>query len=160
MNAINRDQERIMVQMDGNPWANDALHAAARMARSTGGEIVLVDMIPIGFPGWLGTDLGNIFRQPHPELGAWKATLEDYGVAYRIGAFRYIGLLEGLAQAAEYFEARVVFAQVPHSIIPYWQQFQRWCLRRRLSHSQILLYDFDVQLYPVTVGEVPESILR
>lgn len=103
--------------------------------------------------------MGTIFRQPHPDLEDWKATLEDYGVAYHIAAFRYIGLIEGLAQAAEYFEAYVIFAHVPRSMIPYWQRFQRWCLRR-LNQSRCQLCDADIQLPPVAVEKVPVSILR
>lgn len=159
MNAILDNHERIMVQMDENPWTKDALHSAARLARNTGRGIILVDMIPAGFPSWLGTDMGNIFRLPHPDLEDWKATLEDYGVEYHIGAFRYIGLIEGIAQAAEHFEAHVVFAHVPRSMIPYWQRFQRWCLQRRLSQNQCQLCDTDTQL-PSVVDEVPVSILR
>jgi hypothetical protein len=159
MNAKLGDQERIMVQMNGG-WTQAALHTAARMARNNGAAIILVDMIPAGFPGWLGTDMGNTFRQRHPELADWKATLEDYGVDYQVEVFQYIGLVEGLVQAAEYFDARNVFANVPHSIIPYWQQIQRLCLLRRLNQNQCQLYDADTQLPPVAVEKVPVSILR
>ena len=143
-------EQIIMVQILDREWTQEALHCACRLARNTSATIVLVKMIPVQHPGWLGTDLGyqNFTAQEQAEYADYQTTLEDYGVEFTALLFQYLTLTDAIAQAAEHVNAQIVFARVPDSIIPFWTQFQQWSLKRQLTRQQRrlikdLVYDLD-----------------
>jgi hypothetical protein len=86
--------------------------------------------------GWLGTEFGSMdfSERERADLRNCEATVEDYGVPFSSHVFQYVTLVEALSEAADYVEAQIVFATVPNSIIPYWQEFQVRRLRHLLAH--------------------------
>jgi hypothetical protein len=135
-------KEIIMVQIADRAWTLNALHRACTLARRTDSEIVLVKMLPVQHMNWLGTEFGNMHftQQDRADLQDFQATVEDYGVPYSALTFQYFSLAEALSDVADHVTARLVFATLPKSILPFWYQFQLRGLCRRLScHGRQLI---------------------
>lgn len=137
---------RIMIPLEEWDWTLKAVCFAGILARSTGAELVLVEMIPVQHPSWMGTPLADLNRKEVRYLPELTATLERYGIPYELRAFRYFSFVEAIVQAAELYKAQVVFARVAHSFIPFLQRFQAWRLRKQLEHDHRQLYESAEQL--------------
>ncbi len=149
----------IMLQIADRDWTLEALHCAGRMAREQSAKIALVKMIPVQHLGWLGTDMGylNLSEQDEQEIADYAATLEDYGVEYDFYPFQYATLADALVQAADYLHARVVFATLPASRIPFWRSYQLHDLNRHFARDGRSL--IDRPLYAPALSPAPESVL-
>jgi hypothetical protein len=146
----------IMIQVGNRTWTAETLHSAAVLARQMDAEIVLVKMLPVQYPGWLGTDLGylSLTEQDGQNLQDYVLTLEDYGIHFSIHIMQYTALIDALVQAADQLHAQVVFAQLPGSLIPYWHRLQTALLRRCLAHHQHQLFEQPVALPEPPVEEL------
>ena len=134
--------QTIMVQITDHRETLATLHFACAMALNVKARIILVKMLPVQYPGWLGTDMGswNFTAQDHADMKDYQATAEDYGVEVAGEIFQYLTLPEAIADAADYVDAQFVFATLPGSVVPYWRKFQVWALRKRLArHGRHLL---------------------
>jgi hypothetical protein len=149
----------IMVQISDREWTLEALHCACLLARNTSARIALVKMVPVQHATWLGTNLGymNLTYQGHAEFVDYQTTIEDYGVEFTPLVFQYITLIEATVQAAEHVNARIVFASIPASIIPWWTKLQRWMLRRQLIHQRRQLIQHPVY-NTVTLTPIPDAV--
>lgn len=127
-----------MVQIGDREWTLEALHCACLMARNTAANIALVQMIPVQHPGWLGTEWGYLHFTSQQQAGFadYQTTIEDYGVKFTPLVFQYVTLTEAIAQAAEHVNARIAFAKIPETVIPFWTKFQRWSLNRQLARQK------------------------
>lgn len=132
----------IMVQLMDHQKTLEALHFAAALARSRRGKVALVKMVPVQHLGWLGTELGyaHFTDGDHKTLLEYRAVAESYGVAVETRVFQYVSLADAIADAADYVDAQVVFAALPHSVIPFQDRFGIWLLRRRLAQQDRQLY--------------------
>lgn len=128
----------IMIQIADRDWTLDALHEACRMARRSPAAIALVCMIPVQHTAWLGTDWGymNFSERDQRGLEDYQATVLDYGLECRTARLQYADFADGLVDAAEQLDARIVFAKLPASLLPIWRRFQLLWLNRRLSNQQ------------------------
>ncbi len=137
------DTPIIMVQIADRPWTQDVLHRACALAREMNAGIALVKMVAVQHLSWLGTEFGsmNFTDQDRAEIRDYEATVEDYGVPCSFHIFQYATLIEAISEAADHVNARLVFAALPTSIIPYWPQFQRRRLARHLSRHGRELFD-------------------
>ncbi len=133
----------IMVQIADQKWTMDALHRACRLGRTMPSHIALVKMIPVQYPGWLGTELGNrnFTEQDQREIINCEATLQDYHIEFSLTVFQYLEIDEAILQAANMLNASIVFATLPHSFIPFWRNLRLEVLRRRLGRNQHRLID-------------------
>ena len=136
----------IMVQAANREWTMAALHCACLLARNMSARIKLVKMIPVQHPSWVGTEWGylDFTKQEQADFEEYQATLEDYGVEYTPVLFQYLTLAEGIAEAADYVDAQIVYATIPESIIPLWIRFQRWMLGRQLARQERQWIQFPV----------------
>jgi hypothetical protein len=132
----------IMVQIMDRQKTLEALHFAAALAHSRRRKVALVKMVPVQHLGWLGTELGyaSFTDGDHKTLLEYRAVAESYGVAVETHAFQYVSLADAIADAADYVAAQVVFAALPHSVIPFQDRFGVWLLRRRLAQQDRQLY--------------------
>ena len=73
--------------------------------------------------------------QHRAEFTEYQATVEDYGVEFAPLLFQYDSLAEAIAQAVEHVNARIVFAKIPDSVIPFWTRYQRWSLNRQFARQ-------------------------
>jgi len=153
--------QTIMVQVADHEWTLEAVHSACILARRTGGEVVLVKMVPVQHPSWLGTELGymHFTEQDRQALRDYELTLEDYGIQYSIRVMQYAALNDALVQAAESVGAQIVFAQLPNSVIPHWHKVQMALLRRRLAHQQCRLLE-QAPMMPEASVEEPETVCQ
>lgn len=78
----------------------------------------------------------NFTAQQQQRFADYQATIEDYGLEFTSIVFQYISFSEALIQAAEQVNAQQVFAQIPHSIIPFYARFQEWLLKRQFARQQ------------------------
>lgn len=137
-----------------------AVHLACALARSNDAALILLRLIPVTHPGFLGTDYG-IASPTGAELRNledYAATAEDYAVQFAIQPMQYVNALDAVLDAAEELNVDVVFAHVPNSRIPYWQRFQIWRLERQLSAHYRRLFTLipsrhDVDRIPSIVNE-------
>ncbi len=132
----------ILVQMTNENWTLQALHRACALARNNGARISLVRLMQVQHLGFLGTEFGS---EPlsQREYAAWlnyAAIAEDYGVEIVRQSMQCWSPLDAIADAADYVDAQVVFAHIPHSFIPYMDRLQRWRLQRRLGQAKRQLY--------------------
>lgn len=130
-------QTVIMVQMADRSWTMEALHCAARMARQQAAKVVLVAVVPVVHPSWVGTEWGylNFTEQDRANLEDYLATFEDYGVPCESLVFQYVSLVGAIVQVAEHLNAQTVFARLPESVLPFWTRLQGWLLHRQLAQQ-------------------------
>ena len=149
----------ILVQLAEEVWTMKALHLACTLARTVGGEVALLRLMQVDQPGFLGTPFGN---QPPDErerrnFEEYAATAEDYDVPMTLVSMQCMSSLEAVADAAEQLDAKVVFAHVPPSRIPYWRRFQVWNMQRALR-PQRQLFTLDQPIS--TIGWSPAMTVK
>lgn len=137
----------IMVQVTDHKQTLAAIHFACTMARSTQQRIVLLKLIPVNHPGWLGTEFEylNLTDKDLEALRGYEKIAESYGVAVEPRLLPVVSALEGIINAADSVDAQIVFAHAPHSLIPFWQAWQTRVLRWSLKQHQRELYVLDYQ---------------
>jgi hypothetical protein len=111
------------------------------MAWEHSARLVLLRLVPVNHPGWLGTELGDPFptERDSDALQAYAAIAEDYGIDFAIQPMQYITLEGALVDAADLFDALAVFARPLKSAVPYWDKLRWWSLERRLvAHKRQL----------------------
>jgi hypothetical protein len=132
------DVPPIMVQMRDRKWTLAALHLACAVARNSETSVVLIRMVQVQHIQWLAMDLEvePPSYQEVQDLDEFCATAEDYGVQLIIQTFRYATLLGAISDAADYVNARIVFATLPNYHFKPWRKLLMWDLSRRLRHHQ------------------------
>ncbi len=132
----------ILVQMSEHIWTMQAVHLACAIARNNQSEVVLLRMIPVTHPSYLGTSYGSapLTSQERQFIDEYTATAEDYQVVLSVKAMQYVTALDAVMDAAELLDVDIVFANVPQCVIPYWQRFRTWMLERHLAAQHRRLY--------------------
>jgi len=135
----------IVIQMADRDWTMQALHQACSLDHQTGSEIALVHMISAQRVGWLGTELGRstLTAQERADLDAYYITAEDYGVEMYLQPMQYISLTDALVQVAEQLHARIIYAMLPNSVIPFQRSFDKWRLTQRLEKVGCALHTLE-----------------
>lgn len=146
----------ILVQISASRWTLQAVHLACSLARNNDARVILLRLIPVYHPGYLGTEFVDSAMTPqeYKDITTYSATAEDYGVMMTIQPMQYLTALDAVVNAAEQVKADIVFARVPASRISYWHKFQIWNLQRRLVPARRQLYTLDQsedQLTSITV---------
>lgn len=133
----------ILVQMSDRHWTMPALHLACALARNTDAHVILLQLIHVRHPSYLGTNYGLTppTAQEYVDMDEYKATAEDYGVMMTIHPMQCLDSFDALVQAAKLFEADAVFAHVRESRLLFWQRFQIWLLQRRVAPGQLFVID-------------------
>lgn len=128
----------IMIQTTGSTQVPETVHLGCALARSQGGPIVLVQMIPVTHPGWLGTEWAWAERtEADAQLAkACRVVADEYGVELETMQFPYSTLLDAIVQAADYLDAGFVFATLPAARAGWWHKWQVRRLERRLAARQ------------------------
>jgi hypothetical protein len=141
----------IMVQIAEPQWTLQALHLACAVGRTNSYRITLVKMVPVSHVGWLATEFGyqHFSIEDRRLLQECAITAEDYGVTVVTELFQYITLSEAIVDASTCFNARIVFATLPHYRLPYWRKFLIWQMRNGLAQQHRLLYTLEESLTPV-----------
>ena len=131
----------ILVQFAETRWTSEAVTQACILARNSQACVVVLRLIPVPHPSYLGTDIGYLPPNPreYRRLDEYRATAEDYGVNLTIEAMHSISSFDALLQAVEHFGAEIVFAHFPRSWIPYWQRFQVWRAGQVLGSKLVTL---------------------
>ena len=137
--------ETILVQMADSQWTEAALHLACAMARNTKAEIILLRMIETQHMSWLGTAYGADAFSPEENALVWqyKTIAKRYGVELSIEPMQWLTYVDALVEASDLLNAKVIFASVPESRLPFMRKFQTWDLRRQLAQRQRTLYTLD-----------------
>lgn len=133
----------IIVQVTDQSHTLTALHAACDLARDHEDEIVLLKLIPVTHPGWLGTDdwgYLDLTDKDQQALREYQKTAEKWGVEVKIHCLQSISSVGAIVWAVEYLDAQIVFAQLHHSVIPLWHTWQTALLRRHLEKRHCQLY--------------------
>lgn len=135
----------ILVQLSDHQWTRPVVHLASALARTMNAKVILLYLMPVAHPSYLGTPFGYTppTQQQYAEIDDYAATAEDYGIEISLQVMECLTPLEALPDAVEQLEADAVFAYVPESRIPYWQRFQKWMLQRRMAktHRQLFIPD-------------------
>jgi hypothetical protein len=135
----------ILVQMSEKSWTMEALHLACALARNNASHVILLRLMPVHHPSYLGTAFGDTSPTNHErhEIAEYAATAEDYGVELSLQSMQCATTLEALVDAAGQLDVDVVFAHIHKSWLPYWHEFQAWQLRRQLSARHRQLFTLD-----------------
>lgn len=125
----------IMVHMADPQWTERAMHLACAMAQQHKAQIVLLWLIPVPNPGWLGAGPGEAIptEQDTECQAVYMAIARDYQVDCTVQRMQYFTLDGALIDAADLLDAEVIFARLPKSIIPYWDKLRWWNLKRQLA---------------------------
>ncbi|MBK8027978.1 MAG: hypothetical protein IPK17_00390 [Chloroflexi bacterium] len=107
----------ILVQFAETRWTSEAVTQACILARNSQACVVVLRLIPVPHPSYLGTDIGYLPPNPreYRRLDEYRATAEDYGVNLTIEAMHSISSFDALLQAVEHFGAEIVFAHFPEA---------------------------------------------
>lgn len=125
----------IMVQVGAPDWTLNALHRACQLGRPQRAVIALIVMVPVQHTAWLGSSLGdqNLTPRIRAACRGYVETVQDYGLECVQLPFQFVTWLEGTAQAAEYVDARTVFAVPPHCVFRPWEAVQARLLEAALQ---------------------------
>ncbi len=150
----------ILVQMSEPSWTMQALHLACALARNNVAHIILLRLMPVAHPSYLGTAFGNSLPTDDERhaIAEYAATAEDYGVELSIQPMQCATTLDALVDAADQVNAAVVFAHLRQSWLPYWHKFQIWNLKRQLSAAGRQLFMLDST--PQTDDYLPAIIIE
>ena len=141
----------IMVQMSDKQWTMEALHLACAMARSIGGQVVLLRLMLANNPGLLGWGLITPpTAEEYTQMGEYAAVAEDYGVECCVQSMQYVSLIDALGQAVEHVNAAVLFASIPQSRFSLFRKFRLWSLKRQLANCRLFTLDEE---HPLDAGE-------
>jgi hypothetical protein len=135
----------IMVQVTDKSHTLTALRAACDLACKNQHDIVLLKLVPVTHPSWLGTELGNLnlSDQDQRAFREYQLYAKSRAVTAKVSCLQSVTSVEAIIWAAECVKAQIVFAHLPHSLIPFWRLWQRWLLRRHLEQLQCQLYLSD-----------------
>jgi hypothetical protein len=125
----------VLVQLGEPEWTSEALHVACTVARANACELTIVKLVPVGQPGWLGLELGNanFTSADHKLLRECAITAEDYGIQCSVSLYQYLILSDAIVDAADYFDAHLTFATLPHFKLPFWRRFLTWRSRQQFQ---------------------------
>jgi hypothetical protein len=139
------NESRLMIVMGERDWTQAVLHLVCAASRRSGAEVLLIKMAPVRHPLLLGAAVGlpDFPAEDVQVLEDLAATAEDYGVTVDVRVFQYANYWPGVVDAAAQLGATAVLAHIPSSPIPYWHDFRRWWLRRRLAGQQQLFLALD-----------------
>jgi hypothetical protein len=134
-----------MVQLANAEWTQQAMHLACAMAFRNQTEVVLIRFMPVPHMGLVGEDMDNVkLSRPEQELvNGCHAIAQEYHVQLHFMNFQFYALTDALVDAAAYVNAQAVFATIPTRLIPYWQQFELWNMRRKLASTDCELYTLE-----------------
>ncbi|MCL4250699.1 MAG: hypothetical protein KJ065_21290 [Anaerolineae bacterium] len=139
----------ILVQMADDQWTQRAMHLACTMAQQNKARIVLLWLVSVPNPGWLGAGLSEFIptKRDTERQAVYTTIARDYGVECMVQRMDYYTLYGALVSAVDLLDAQVVFTKLPRGIFPLWDKFRLWDLRRQLSAR-------DCELH--TLNEPPE----
>lgn len=123
----------IILVVDGEPrWTQQAVHLAGAMARESGAEVLILEMVPVARLEYLGAGL----REPllnyatYETLHEHVATIQAYGVAATVSTYEFTDYISGLCSAAEQISPLAVFAPAPRATLRALAALRLWRLRR------------------------------
>ncbi len=136
---------RILVQIANPMWTKRALHLACGLAREQNHEIILLRLMQVEHISYLGSEFGNsaITHEDYLLLQEYAATAEDYGITVTLEQTQCLSPLDAIADAASLLDARIIFAHIPQSPVPFLRELRLHHLERRLRDSGCLLYTLD-----------------
>lgn len=139
----------IMIALVGNDpkWAANAIHQAYGLARKNQANLVLVNLVQTQYHQWLGTDF-NLMMLDIPEVVTYLQTAEDYGVEISCKTYQYYALADAIVESAEWVKADVVFATLPHFMIPFWRNHQLHSIESQLTHQHRQLLTLEPSIPP------------
>jgi hypothetical protein len=127
---------RVLVVLGELEWTLRAIHLACAVVRSSGGQVVLLQMVPVRHPSYLGTDLAYLDFTPEQQerVSEYRHLTSTYGVGFSVCVFSYDVYPSSLVDAAEQLGATTVFAGFHRHRIPGWDALEKWWIKRALSH--------------------------
>jgi hypothetical protein len=133
----------ILVQMADQRWTSDAVRAACALASNTAARVVVLHLMPVNHIRYLGTDLAITPPDKHQfqQIEAYVAIADEYGVELNVRRMQSVSASDALAQAAEYLDADVVFANVANSRVPVWGKVRSWMFQHQLGERQLFTLD-------------------
>jgi nucleotide-binding universal stress UspA family protein len=143
-NDGDQDMKGILVQMADHKWTMTALHVACGYGRQLNRPIILLHLIPVP-PSYLGTNYGYFFSsfEDFPLFREYLATAEDYNVPFTYQPMQYISMKDALIQAAERFDASIIFVKSPNHLFRWWTALHQNILKRRMWSQQRDLHSLD-----------------
>lgn len=135
----------ILVHLSEPAWTMQALHLACALARHNAAHIILLRLMPVDHPTYLGSASRALLPtyQEYQILDEYAATAEDYGVALSVQPMQCATTLAALVDAADQINADIVFAHIRPGWLPYWREFRRWNLKRQLAAAHRQLFTLD-----------------
>ena len=130
---------RIVVELADPQWTTYAMHFASAMARNTGGDVVLLQMLPVSNPAALGAGFEGLPHgaEAYRRVRDYAAIAKDYGVELCVQRMEYLTRFDALAQAVETLEASVLFAPIAETRFAFWRRLMTWGLARRLRNCRL-----------------------
>jgi len=132
----------IMVQIMDPQKTLEALHFACALAHGQHTKVVLVKMVPVEHLSWLGSELGNHYftDDDNQALRNYREIACSYDVEVETQTYQYTTFTSAIVQAADYVDARIIFAELPPSAVPLWYRFRAWLVRQALAERGKSLY--------------------
>jgi hypothetical protein len=125
----------IMVQLAEREITVEAMHMACQRARKDHAVVTLVHLSRVQRMEWLGAlDTLDLPRGTTKQTALECASIAaQYGVELTLQPFQYYSLSGALVDAADYVDAAMVFASLPHSLLPLVYRIQASQLQRHLA---------------------------
>jgi hypothetical protein len=125
----------VLVQMADVKWTIQAMHLACAVARNYDRSVVLLRLIHVSTPRFLGSDLNvpSLSDAEESAIMEYMSVAEAYGVEIELQPVHYESLSDALVQAARALKAGAVFARLPRESRGWWGRLRLWFLQRQLG---------------------------
>jgi nucleotide-binding universal stress UspA family protein len=142
----------ILVQMADHEWTQRALHIACGLAREQKADVVLLRLMQVEHISYLGSEFGEaaFTHEEYTKIDLYAMIAEEYGVEVSIEQIQALSPLDAVVDAANTLDARVIFARVLPSAIPFLHTLRMHHLERRLRGSGRQLFTLDESDNPAT----------
>lgn len=129
----------IIVQMDDEKWTTAALHDACKLAKERGESIALVRFLPssfLAFGGYLNADEYPFSETEQEEIASYTALAEAEGCALTVYKCDCPDIDRAIEDAADRFDADIVYAHLPHHLLPALDEIEIRTLRQHLADHE------------------------
>lgn len=137
-----------LIEIAEREWTMNALHDACSAARINGDKIILLRMMHVNNPGFLGSEYAYLApdRQEMGDIHAYETLIEDYGVQATLSNIQYITRVECLIEIATAKQASVLYAKPAASWLGWWTRWQQRRLNNGLISAGITLVTLQAPL--------------
>lgn len=138
--------KNIIVHFTDTRWTTVAMREACQLARERQEKIALLKLLPADYLAWHGGDEADEYQLSESEsndLASYQTQASAAGCDVELHVIKYDNIDKAIEQAADDLNADIVFANLPHHLISFFDRLEVRTLSQHLEENQHQLRSFD-----------------